>query len=449
MYSRISTKIRLFLNSLLILIIATLIFAFTWQPASALSLSGSLISTIWARENQWQPAEEEQRNLFFYEYVHLRASELWTEKLTMHLRGRIGWSRFSQTDGDARFDNLLYQGYLNYRVPKNISLRFGRQFLPNDVGFWQMDGVRLSIERFRIAIPTLYGGVAVAPWTITGDKKGVVGCELRGLNASFIQSQVSLLTLFSKDDINRAILGFRLNAPRASIFDVHRDTHKRFSFTGRTSVDLLTQQIISGYGYVHFCPIPPIHTSIEYQHETPLYPSDSIFSIFAVEPLRQFSFGLDLNITEWLELNGGYARQSYDSGPIHRYSSGVSFNLPLVRGGQRKNRFVLSHPGKWGNERIFEFRLERLSDIDAEYWRARSYIGKNLTHRLSVSLNHYYNNYRFSQTSQVSDAYSFQCAIRYQIHRNLQAFVRIEDNINPDYEYNVRVIGQLRMFFNL
>lgn len=436
-----------------ILIIATLIFAFTCQCVSALSLSGSLMSTIWARENQWQSGEqiveEEQSNLFFYEYLHLHAANLWTERLTAHLRGRIGWRRFSQTDGDERFDHLLYQGYLNYRVPRTIALRCGRQFLPNDVGFWQMDGVRLSIERFGLAVPTLYGGVAVAPWTIKGDKKGVVGCELNRLEALHIQSKFSLMTLFSKDEINRAILGVRLNAPRATIFDIHRDTHKRFSLIGRASVDLLTQQIISGYGYAHFCPLPPIHASIEYQHETPLYPADSIFSVFSVEPLRQFSLGLDLNITEWLGLNGGYARQFYDEGPIHRYSSGISVNLPLVRGGQRKNRFVLSYPGKWGNERIVEFRLERLVDIDAEYWRIYSYIGKRLTNRLEISLNHYYNNYRLSQAAQVEDAYSFQCRVRYQIHRNLQAFMRIEDNINPDYEYNIRAVGQLRMSFDL
>ncbi|MFQ6041878.1 MAG: hypothetical protein ACE5PV_13555 [Candidatus Poribacteria bacterium] len=393
------------------------------------------MSAFWTRENQLRGQNAEgATNLNFYEYAYLRARNIGSDKLSAYIRGRIGWKRFSIED--EHFTGRLYQGYIDYRLPKKSSLlgrvgdlRLGRQFLPNDTGFWQMDGVRLGIRNLGPIDSKLYGGVAATPWMIEKKRDGIAGIELSRLKVWRIRSRISFLTVFDKDGFNNVILGMRLDFPRFNLFDIHRDVHKRLNFFGRGSIDLLTRQFVSGYGYINFSPVSPMHLSLEYQRETPLFPSDSIFSIFAFEPLRQAAAVCQIDILNGLELYGRYARQFFDDGvPINRYSTGFSIN---------------SH-----YERILDIRLERLSDIHTKQWRIHSYIGKMLTPRLEVAFNHYYNNYELTRF-QAADAYSYQLNLKYQVLRNLSAFIRIEDNKNVYYDYNVRVMGYIRMFFEM
>lgn len=311
--------------------------------------------------------------------------------------------------------------------PPRISL-LGRQFLPNDVGFWQIDGARLGIKNLGTIDSRFYGGVAATPWMVEKKREGIAGIELSRLDIWRIQSRISFLTVFDKSGLNNVILGMRLDVPKVNIFDVHRDVRKRLSFFGRGSIDLLTQQVISGYGYIHFSPLSPMHVSLEYQHETPLFPADSIFSIFAFEPLQQAAAVCEIDIFNGLELRGRYIQQFFDDdASINQYSAGFSI----------KRRY----------ERVVDIRLERLSDIHTKYWRIHSYIGKMLTPRLKVGFNHYYNNYKLTRALQATNVYSYQLNVKYQMFRNLSAFIRIEDNINTDYVYNVRVMGYIRIFF--
>ena len=419
-----------------IIIIAALIFICSEVSVFALSVTGSLMNTFWVRENKLRNAEDAKNNgrlrltartnLYFYEYARLYARNIGSDRLSAHIRGRIGWKRFSVED--ERFTGRLYQGYINYRLPKKFDLRLGRQFLPNDVGFWQIDGARLGIKNLGTIDSRFYGGVAATPWMVEKKREGIAGIELSRLDIWRIQSRISFLTVFDKSGLNNVILGMRLDVPKVNIFDVHRDVRKRLSFFGRGSIDLLTQQVISGYGYIHFSPLSPMHVSLEYQHETPLFPADSIFSIFAFEPLQQAAAVCEIDIFNGLELRGRYIQQFFDDdASINQYSAGFSI----------KRRY----------ERVVDIRLERLSDIHTKYWRIHSYIGKMLTPRLKVGFNHYYNNYKLTRALQATNAYSYQLNVKYQMFRNLSAFIRIEDNINTDYVYNVRVMGYIRIFF--
>jgi hypothetical protein len=423
-------------NIFIIVVIAALIFIYSEVIVFALSITGNLTNTFWTRENQLRNAENARTNLNFYEYAYLRATNIGSDRLSAYIQGRIGWNRFPVED--EQFTGRLYQGYIDYRLPKKFDLQLGRQFLPNDVGFWQIDGARLSIKNLGPIDSRFYGGIAATPWMVEKKRDGIAGIELTEFGIRNSEFGITFLTVFDKNRLNNVILGMRLNVPKVNIFDVHRDVHKGFSFFGRGSIDLLTQQVISGYGYLHFIPLSPIHASLKYQHETPLFPADSIFSIFAFEPLQQAVAACEIDIPPFskgglggifngLGLYGRYARQFFDDDvPINQYSAGFSI----------KSRY----------ERVFDIHLERLSDIHTKYWRIHSYIGKMLTPRLEIGFNHYYNNYELTRFK-AADAYSYQLNLKYQIFRNLSAFMRIEDNINVDYVYNVRVIGYIRILF--
>jgi hypothetical protein len=389
----------------------------------ALEGRASLTTVAWARENRTPPVGEDvETNLFLYEYFRLNMVNIGGQQLALHTQGRVRWNRL----GEEQWDGRLYQGYFDWKPTKSINFRAGRQFLPNDVGFWQMDGVRINLNFLEPISPSIYGGMAAPPWSLVGDKKGVFGVDIGRRMFGTFQTRASVLELFNQDSV-RTILGLRLEIPGTSIFDVHRDTRERIHISVRGSADLLTHELISGTTSIAFRPVAATQISAAYRHETPLFPEDSIFSVFAIEPIQELSVGFDTGLNSWLELHGRYAHQFFDIGEIDRYTLGFA---------------ITSQRGK-----LLHFQLERLDDGIRRYWRTYSSLNRSVTKRWQIGLSHYYNNYQFSPITQVERAYSFQFNTNYQFRNDLRLLVRIEDNINPDFRYNIRGYGSLRFDF--
>ena len=403
----------------------------------AVSVSGNLTSTVWTRENRLENPEDSQTNLILYEYLRLNATNLGSSALAAHFSGRVGWDKYASFGDDDKYTSRLYQGYLDWKLSNKSSLRLGRQFLPNNTGFWQMDGVRLETHRTGFISPAFYAGISVLPWTIKGDDEPILGVELRTKRFRSIRAKLSFLTILDNEGenwdimeirgVDKAILGLQFDTLEEGILSLLESPHKRLSVSGSGSIDLLTKEIINGYAAANVRITPKGQLYAEFRQETPLFPADSIFSVFAVEPFSQLTFGVDYDVMSFLGIQSWYARQFFDSDPIDRYSAG--FTIERQR------------------ETLLAIRLERLDNIDTHYWRIYSQIGKRLTQKLALSLNTYYNNYKHTIGPQTEEAYSFQFSARYRLSRRLQALIRLEDNINPDYKYNVRVLGYLRMGF--
>ncbi|MFC1712823.1 hypothetical protein ACFL6S_04090 [Candidatus Poribacteria bacterium] len=403
----------------------------------AVSVTGSLTSVAWARENRLADAEDAEENLLLYEYLRFHATNIGSSSLAAHFSGRVGWDRFASSGDGEEYKARLYQGYLDWKLSNKSTLRLGRQFLPNDIGFWQMDGIRLETRRTGFISPMLYAGISVLPWTIKGDSEPIIGFELKTERIRSIRTRLNFLTIFDNEGadwdlldirgVDKAILGLQFDTFGEGVIDLLESPHRRLSLFGRGNIDLLTKEIIDGQASAEVRITPKGYVYAEYHKETPLFPADSIFSVFAVEPLRQLTFGVDQDVMSFLGLQGWYARQFFDSDPVNRYSAGFTI--------ERQREVLLA------------IRLERLDDIDTHYWRAYSHIGKRLWQGLEVSLNNYYNNYERPRALKAVDAYSIQLNVRYRLNHRIQALIRLEDNINPDYKYNVRALGYLQMRF--
>jgi hypothetical protein len=316
--------------------------------------------------------------------------------------------------------------------------------LPNDVGFWQMDGVRVNLNLLKTFTPSIYGGLSASPWNLSGDRDGVFGVEIGQRISGVFETKASFITLFDADNFDRAILGLRFDVPGGGVFDVHRNTRRRFDFFARGSADLLTQELISGNASMTFRPLTALQFHANYRHETPLFPADSIFSVFAVEPIKEVSAGVDTDITDWLGVYGRYAHQFYGSSSAH------SFDVAAV------NRYIagfsLSTAGNFGlksGQTSLRVQLERLDDGARTYWRTYSALNRFVTQRWQVGVGHYYNSYQFSPIARVERAYSFQLSTTYLFHDNIRWLARIEDNINPDFKYNIRAYTSLRLDLDL
>ena len=409
-----------------------LVFLLSIQFTSlAVLVNGSMTSVFWDRENRLESPENAQHNLFLYEYLNLNATNMGSPKLAAHLSGRVGWNKLNGFEKNEAL--RLYQGYLDWKLSKNSSLRLGRQFLPNDTGFWQIDGIRLETLKTGFVSPAFYAGISIPPWTIEGDKEAIFGVELGTRRFHSIRSKLSFLTVFDSDARNqgnlgiqrldKAIIGIQVDRFGESILDLLESPHNRLNIYGRGSVDVLAKQIVNSYVFANMRITTKSQLSLGYQQESSLFPADSIFSVFDSEPFRQLNVELDYQAFNLLNLQSEYARQFFKSEPIDRYGAGFSISSKL--------------------EPILSMRLERLSDTDTHYWRVYSHIGKQLGKRFEVGFSNYYNNYKLSRSLHTEDAYS------YLLSHNLQVLLRLEDNINPDYKYNIRGLGYLRMGFGL
>jgi hypothetical protein len=405
-------------------------------PSIAVSVNGNLTTAFWARENRLEKPEDAENNLLLYEYLRFHATDLGTSRLTAHVSGRVGWDRL-ESSGE-KYTSRLYQGYLDWKLSRTSALRLGRQFLPNDVGFWQMDGVRFELQNKGLVSPAFYAGMGVLPWTIEGNDEVMLGIELRSKRLWSVRSKISLLTIFDSNDesdlpilgierVDKTILGVQFDTFGGEIHNLFETPHKRLNVSGRGNIDLITKEIIDGYISTNVNVLSGGQLYLEYSHRTPFFPADSIFSVFAAEPFDQLTVDASYEVTSFLDLHGRYARQFFDLEPINQYGAGFSV--------------------KSQRETLLALRLDRLIDIDRHYWRLYSRIGKRLTKRFEITLNNYYSNYKLTRAVGAEDAYSFQLKIGYRVARNLQALIRLENNTNPDYKYNVRALGYLRMRF--
>ena len=137
------------MNKKILIAVSLLAFLLCIQLTSyAISVNGNLTSAFWLREDKLENPKDAQRNLFIYEYLNLNAQNIGSPKIAANLSGRAGWDKLNFNENDSF---RLYQGYLDWKLSDESSLRLGRQFLPNDVGFWQMDGIRLETFRSSFA----------------------------------------------------------------------------------------------------------------------------------------------------------------------------------------------------------------------------------------------------------------------------------------------------------
>lgn len=419
-----------------IIVLPLILLLYVQLPSMAVSVNGNLTTAFWTRENRLKKPEDSETNLLLYEYLHFNATDLGTSKLGAHVSGRVGWDRF-ESFGE-KYTSRLYQGYLDWKLSRTSALRLGRQFLPNNMGFWQMDGARFELQSKGLVSPTFYAGMGVLPWTIEGNDEVILGIELRSKRLWSVRSKISLLTIFDSDNeedtailgidrVDKTILGLQFDTFGGGILDLLETPHKRLNVSGRGSIDLITKEIIDGYISTNVNVLPGGQLYLEYSHKVPLFPADSIFSVFAAEPFDQLTVGANYEITSFLDLHGRYARQFFDLEPIDQYGAGFSI----------KNQ----------RETLLALRLDRLVDIDRHYWRLYSRVGKRLTERFEITFNNYYSNYKLTRFVGTEDAYSFQLKIGYRVARNVQALIKLENNINSDYKYNVRALGYLRMRF--
>ncbi len=215
--------------------------------------------------------------MLLYEYFRVRMTNIGSAKLSAYIGGHVGWERWTageKTISKEHLTNRLYQGYLDWKPSHKTSLRVGRQFLPNSVGFWQMNGFRFSVKKLGADETVIYAGLAATPWSITNKKEGIIGIE-EMLRIWHIRGRFSFITLFERNGegkggvgierMSRAILGSQFDLFSGGVLDVLQPRRQWLYMSARGNIDLIAKQFISGYAFTGIRIPPDIFTNCQAQ----------------------------------------------------------------------------------------------------------------------------------------------------------------------------------------
>jgi len=314
-------------------------------------------------------------------------------------------ARIKRDFSDKAFDMQFHLAYLDFQEGR-LSMRLGRQYTPNEVGFFNLDGMAVgySMGRFR---PKLYGGVTESPFSLNDDREGIVGGELETALLNNLLVASSLLSTFSRDDIKKAIVGVQIdNRPRWLV------QGPKASVYGKLNFDIISGEIVDVVGIANFFALPSLQLSVEYRFNQPQFPEESIFWVLlnAVGGGAQKAASLSLKY-DFLSKFSLYANYDRILGefPVNQYYFDLTF------GATPNNDFL--------------FRFQRIQEDNEEfiegYNRLHCYVGQKFTPQFSTS-------FGFGYDNKVESEYFLLLDARHQVQSHLFAYLRMENTVRKD-----------------
>jgi hypothetical protein len=386
-------------RSLLILTLLTLC------GTSVASINGSLTTLFYNREN-FVERFEKPRSFTLYEYLLINASKLAGDRVNLRVSLRFGGNL-----NDGRLKARLFPSYLTLKAPHGFKVRLGRQFLPNEAGLFEIDGVRVDKVLGSVSL-SLFGGSSFIPLSIRAKRRASLGGSVDFGSFRKLRARVGLFPSFDGEGLKRLILSGHLGSFRPG-FHGRRRFNAFFGF----GYDLISMELSRLYLTTDFAPLSNLSVYAGYRHYKPLLSPDSIFSVFSNSSSDEISIEAEYTLGENLSLYTSYTGFLGDGGLNHGFNGGIylaglSVGFEELRGEMSQTRIKLS--------------LEKM-----------------IRRRLSLSLGTYYNVYDIGKRY---TAFSALTGLGYSF-RNLSFSINAGYNKNPYYRYNLRFLGRLRLNF--
>lgn len=408
------------------------------------SIRGSVTSAVWARENV-VPAvtgergrDAEESRVTWYQYGRL-ATSLYPDSregvaAQAYVSGR--WRSFTEpvspflaTDDDVR----VYQAYVDVTsaATRRAHLRIGRQYLPNAVGFWRMDGARLR-ARLGALTATVAGGRGSLRWVSADNKSDVLSGTLNARLGRHLSARVGAFWAGHDvpDDVedNAGLLyltaGVDLSSARTS--RVHRIAHTDLRVSADVAYAPLLKRVAQASARGSLSR-GMVTVGFAGRHDTPQFAPDSIFTVFAVEARRETAATLELRPEAWWSVSGRHTAQKFDDGSATRDRVEARFYA--------ETEPVVSVGAEWLT----------WEGVRRRYGYVR--VQKYFTSRLQLALSNALSSYRFADGADDDFGRTVSAEARADLHRDWSALVRVERSRNTDYANAVRMFGYLRTSF--
>jgi hypothetical protein len=425
---------------------------FVWAAPRAWGDSafrGSITSAVWARENI-VPAitgerghDAEETRVTWYQYGRLSTS-IYPESrdgvaAQAYVSGR--WRSFTEPPSSflAKDDDLrVYQAYVDITsaATRKAHLRIGRQYLPNAVGYWRMDGARLR-TRLGGLTATIAGGRGAQRWVSSDNRSDVVSGTLSARLGRRMTARVGAFwaghdvaeAIKPDSDDNASLLyltgGVDLASARTS--RIHRIARTDLRVSADVAYDPLLERVAqaSARGSVSR---GPVSLAVVERYDTPQFAPDSIFTVFAVEARRERTATVELRPDTWWSLMGRRADQRFDDGSATRDRVEARFHV--------------------GSEPVASVGAEWLTWEETRRRYAYVRVQKYVTSKLQLAFSNALSAFRYADDGDDDFARTVSAETRVDLHRDWSALVRVERSRNTDFANAVRVFGYMRASFD-
>lgn len=336
------------------------------------------------------------------------------------------WKDLTENGEGVRDDDLLgriYYLYLDLNPTDGVSFRLGRHFVNYSASpFSIVDGLSVSLKKIPYLNITATTGRDVI--YALDSEYSRDGNYLIGVNASldgfpFLQLGASYIRKYDESEIASDRFGFNF-----------RYLHSLVSPYAEVRYDTISQVVDEAIAGVDLFPIQGLALKGEFYHSYPIFDTTSIYSVFAVDRYREYLLRAEYSFEKPVTLFGSYVRQAYQNGEnTDNYIVGINLS-PL-----KELKLMVStnlRRGFGGN--LFGF------EISGDYTS-----GKNLLLSAGIQYDAYHR--PFFEHEDYDYAHRLWIGGRYQVSKNASLILRLEDNINENFDH--RPLGRIALTWDL
>lgn len=362
------------------------------------------------------------RQIELAQYLRLSATRLTSDgKFSIYGYGR-GTQDFKNGEG---LNGRLYFLYGDYRDLLNLAdIKVGRQFVNLSAGTTIIDGGELTLKNI--------GPVGL---TVLGGRDVVFGIDSElGHGGNYAFGVAGYLNGFRKTDLD--ISWFRKWDAGEVSRDVLGASFKQYlldrvKLYGNGRYDLTAEVFSEALGGVKYFPTANLVLTGEWFQSYPTFDTTDIFSVFAAGRYQEGVLRADYTVNQFVSVYGGYTREEFGEGAsANVIEAGVNLRpLPQVSLTFEYDRRV----GKGTDD----------NRQDGGLFEASWDITKMFQLAGGLSVDAYDRELFHSSTGdQIAQKYWLGSSLR--LAKNINASLRIEDDINVNYNNNV----QGRFVFN-
>jgi hypothetical protein len=330
--------------------------------------------------------------------------------------GKLSFQGYARADYDIKntdgAKDRVYYLYADYRDFMNkADFRLGRQFVNLSAGSALLDGAQVDIKNVGPVGFTVAGGrdirfgeadIITSHASAAGIAAYLTGYKNTDLDVSYFRS-------YDYSDLARDIVG-------ASFKQYLLDSVKIY---GNARYDLTAEVFNEALGGIKYFPFLDLMLTAEYYESYPTFDTTSIYSVFAVNKYQEQVLTAEYTLTSWLDVSAGYFHEEFgDDSRAAVYEAGLRLrpSLALTVG--------VFHDGRRGYGGTLDGYKAYAEYGKPGAWKAAAGVDLDV--------------YQRDDMTGDETARKYWAAGKYTIAKNMAASVRVEDNVNINYDEDIR-----------
>ena len=300
----------------------------------------------------------------------------------------------------------LYGDYSNFL--DKVDVRLGRQFINYAAGSALVDGGKIDLKN-----------VGPVAFSVMGGRNVIFNLDGEASNShDYIWGIAANLAGYKNTD---AELSYFMKLDEAGIArDQIGGTFKQYIFNslkvyGNARFDLTSESFSEMLAGLKYYPNADLVLTGEWYQSYPIFDNSSIYSVFAVDRYQEAVFRADYTVNDKIGVNAGYSRQIYGEGDDTDVFEVGTRIRPIEKVQLNLNYDYQIGGGNMLNGGAVEIVYEPIKPLE-----------------LAVGI--HYDVYERDRATGRETARKYWLGGKYKLNKSMTASLRIEDNVNHQYE---------------